>query len=95
DSEIPEAMIPLLEEFFDELPHGFPPLRDTEHHIDLELGSQLPNRPHYRMNPGEHEELCRLVEELVSKGHVRKSMSPCTVPALLTPKKDGSWRMMN
>ncbi|GJW86264.1 putative reverse transcriptase domain-containing protein, partial [Tanacetum coccineum] len=60
DSEIPEAMIPLLEEFSDELPHGFPPLRDIEHHIDLELGSQLPNRPHYRMSPGEHEELCRL-----------------------------------
>ncbi|GKD15168.1 putative nucleotidyltransferase, ribonuclease H [Tanacetum coccineum] len=85
DSEIPEAMIPLLEEFFDELPHGFPPLRDIEHHIDLELGSQLPNRPHYRMG--------RLVEELVSKGHVRKRMSLCTVPALLSPKKDGSWRM--
>nr|GFC08428.1 putative reverse transcriptase domain-containing protein [Tanacetum cinerariifolium] len=33
------------------------PLCDIQHHIDLEPSSQFPNRPHYRLRPGEHEEL--------------------------------------
>ena len=78
----------MLEEFADivpnELPSELPTLRDTQHAIDLVPSSQLPNLPHYRLNPSEQAELNRQVEELLSKDLIRHSLNPCAVPALLT-----------
>ncbi|GJW92905.1 RNA-directed DNA polymerase [Tanacetum coccineum] len=101
----PETLLPCVKEkdvsfisdFKDvipnEIPTGLPPMREVQHCIDLVPGSVLPNKAAYRMNPKEHEELQRQVDELLKKGVLQESKSPCAVPALLVPKKDGSWRM--
>uniref|UniRef100_A0A2N9FUR3 Retrotransposon gag domain-containing protein n=1 Tax=Fagus sylvatica TaxID=28930 RepID=A0A2N9FUR3_FAGSY len=79
--------------FPNDVPSGLPPIRGIEHQIDFVPGATIPNRPAYRSNPEETKELQRQVEELLAKGHVRESMSPCAVLVLLVPKKDGTWRM--
>ena len=94
---IPSEVSQLLEKYKDvfpeDLPKGLPPIRGIEHQIDLIPGAALPNKPAYKTNPTETKELQRQVEELLQRGYVRESLSPCVVPTLLVPKKDGTWRM--
>ena len=94
---LPPSIYSLLQEFEDvfpdDLPKGLPPIRGIEHQIDLIPGAAIPNRPAYRTNPEETKEIQRQVEELLDKGQVRESLSPCAVPVILVPKKEGTWRM--
>ncbi|KAK1664691.1 hypothetical protein QYE76_052850 [Lolium multiflorum] len=75
--------------FPEEVPAGLPPLRGIEHQIDLIPGASLPNRAPYRTNPEETKEIQKQVQALLDKGYIRISLSPCAVPVILVPKKDG------
>ncbi|KAL0462366.1 UNVERIFIED_CONTAM: Transposon Ty3-G Gag-Pol polyprotein [Sesamum latifolium] len=47
----------------------------------------------YRTNSEETKEIQRQIQEWMTKGYVRESLSPCAVSVLLVPKKDSTWRM--
>ncbi|XP_074303023.1 uncharacterized protein LOC141637444 [Silene latifolia] len=79
--------------FPEELPAGLPLIRGIEHQIDLLPRAPLPNKAAYRCNPMETKELQRQIEEVMERGYVRESISPCAIPMLLVPKKDETWRM--
>jgi hypothetical protein len=95
--DLPEEVQELLEEFVgivvDELPRSLPPIRSVSHHIDLIPGAIFPNKSMYRLTTQENEEVKRQVQELLDKGLVRESLIPCVVTTVLSPKKDGGWRM--
>ena len=94
---LPPAVANLLQEFIDvfpqDVPPGLPPIRGIEHQIELIPGASLPNRAPYRTNPEETKEIQRQIQVLQDKGYIRESLSPCDVPIILVPKKDGSSRM--
>jgi hypothetical protein len=94
---LPPIVADILQEYVDvfpsEVPVGLPSLRGIEHQIDLIPCASLLNRAPNRTNSEETKEIQRQVQDLVDKGYVSESLSPCAVPVILVPKKDGSWRM--
>jgi hypothetical protein len=91
--EVQELLYNFVDIVVDELPNSLPPIRSISHHIDLIPGESLPNKATYILTPRENEEVKNQVQELLDKGLVRESLSPCAVPIVLSPKKDGGWRM--
>ena len=88
--------IPIVKEFLDVFPDdisGLPPDREVEFTIDLIPGTELISIPPYRMDPVELRELKAQLEELLSKGYIRPSISPWGAPILFMKKKDGSLRL--
>jgi len=91
------AMTQLLKQYDDVFPkdilHCLPPKMGTEYNIDLIQGTSLPIRPTYRSNPEETKEIQKQVEQLMEKGSVRESLSPCAILVILVPMKDRLGRM--
>ncbi|RDX75913.1 hypothetical protein CR513_44155, partial [Mucuna pruriens] len=91
--EVDSLLQEFIDVFPDEVPHGLPPLRGIKHQVDLISSCPIPNRPTYRTNLEETKEIQKQVNELLQKDFVMESLSPCSVPAILVPKKDGTWNM--
>ena len=65
----------------------------VKHPIDLTLGASVPNGLIYHCSVLENDEIKRQIQELLQKGHILPSSSPCGSPIVLVQKKDGTWRL--
>jgi len=77
----------------DDLLDKLPPKWSISHHIDFIRRASLPNKATYWMKLKDNEEIRKQVQELLDKGLIRESLSPCAVPTILAPKKGGEWWM--
>jgi hypothetical protein len=74
-------------------PKGLPPKRGIQHEIQLQQDCPLPNIGMNRMSIMENADIKKQIQELLDKGVIVPSSSPCGSPIVLVPKKDGTWRM--
>jgi len=92
-TEIQQMLQEFMDIVVDDFPDKLPPKRSISHHIDFIPRASLPNKATYWMSPNDNEEIRKQVQELLDKGLIRESLSPCAVPTGLAPKKGGEWWM--
>jgi hypothetical protein len=82
----------IMEEYLDifRSPTGVPMHFQVKHPIDMTPNTLLPNGPVYRHSLLENEEIKRHIQELLHKGHIGPSSSPCGSPIVLVQKKYGT-----
>jgi hypothetical protein len=84
-----EAVDKIVEEHKDifSSPTRVPLHCQVKHSIDLVPSAPLPNGPIYRCSLLENEEIKCQIHELIQKGHIQPSSSPCGSPIVLVQKK--------
>ena len=88
--------IPVVREFPYVFPNdivGLPIEKEVEFTIDLIPRTEPISIPPFRMAPAELRELKAQLEELLSKGFIRPSISPWGAPILFVKNKDGSLQL--
>jgi hypothetical protein len=95
DSKLKSSLFEVVNQYDDMFkePKGLPPKRGIQHEIQLQQDCPLPNIGMYRMSVMENTEIKKQIQELLDKGVIVPSSSPCGSPIVLVPKKDGTWRM--
>jgi hypothetical protein len=86
----------IVEEYSDifSSPNGVLTHFQVKHPIDLTTGAPLPNGlAYYYHSLMENEEIRCQIQEILQKGHIRPSSSPCGSLIVLVRKKDGTWRL--
>eukprot|EP00253_Pinus_taeda_P034566 PITA_34566 len=75
-------------------PHKKPyPLGWLNDKTQLQVTRQCKLKFSFGLSALENAEIKKQVQELLEKGFIRPSTSPCGSPVVLVRKKDGSWRM--
>src|ERR1044072_3863135 len=88
--------IPIVQDYADVFPKdvpGLPPVRETEFSIDVMPGTGAISIAPYRMAPAELTELGKQLEDLMSKGFIRPSVSLWGAPVLVVKKKEWKARL--
>jgi hypothetical protein len=88
--------VPVVNEFPDVFPKdlpGMPPDRDIEFVIELKSGTAPICKTPFRMTTVELAELKQHIKELLEKGFIHPSSSPCGAPVIFVPKMDGTQRL--
>ena len=67
--------------------------REIVNDIYLKKDDKLTNIKMYRLYDLENAKIKKQVRELLDKGFIQPSTSPCGSPIMLVRKKDDSWKM--
>ena len=77
-----------------ELSASLPPLRQTNHEIDVEPGCIPPLRPPFRLSQPGLDELHSQLNEMLERGFIRCTKSPDGAPVFFVRSPNGSLRMV-
>jgi hypothetical protein len=83
----------IVEEYYDifSSPVGVPLHCQVNHPIDMTPNAPLHNGPVYHHFVLENEEIKRQIQELILKGNIYPSSSPCGSLIVRVQNKDGTW----
>src|SRR5262249_55005201 len=74
--------------------HGMPPVRPTDHRIELIPGAKPPMQRTYHMSEEELNLLKTELERLLELKHIHPSVSPFSAPIFFIKEKTGKIRMV-